>query len=52
MPQMAPSLWTLLMLMFSMSLLMITIIIFFDKENKIVKNNNIIKNKLNMNWKW
>nr|QZZ18344.1 ATP synthase F0 subunit 8 [Shaddai sp. SL-2021a] len=50
MPQMAPLWWTMLMIMFLVSLMVFMNYLYFNMEMKLLYNN--IKNKSNMIWKW
>nr|UBI44017.1 ATP synthase F0 subunit 8 [Eysarcoris gibbosus] len=51
MPQMAPLWWEILFLMFMLSYLMSTTLLYFNFKVKMNKNNCVMK-LFNMNWKW
>nr|AGO28094.1 ATP synthase F0 subunit 8 [Ischnobaenella hainana]QZI86064.1 ATPase subunit 8 [Ischnobaenella hainana] len=51
MPQMAPMWWTMMFSMFNMSMIIMCIMIYFQKNTMPMKIN--LKSKIKkMNWKW
>nr|WQM87323.1 ATP synthase F0 subunit 8 [Eurymetra natalensis] len=51
MPQMAPMSWTLLMLTFITTMIMINAIMYFNKDY-MTKSKSIFKKKEMMKWSW
>nr|UGK73246.1 ATP synthase F0 subunit 8 [Atkinsoniella heiyuana] len=50
MPQMAPMWWTLLMILFMMSMIMMMTSMYFNTLNKLMEKKEIYTSQ--MNWKW
>nr|YP_010415460.1 ATP synthase F0 subunit 8 [Ziczacella heptapotamica]USC52160.1 ATP synthase F0 subunit 8 [Ziczacella heptapotamica] len=50
MPQMSPMWWTSLMLCFIIMLIILMTILYFNLNNKMESNINLMTNKIN--WKW
>nr|YP_011010696.1 ATP synthase F0 subunit 8 [Metrocoris communis]WPW47376.1 ATP synthase F0 subunit 8 [Metrocoris communis] len=51
MPQMAPMSWLSLMIMFILAIMMVNILMYFNK-NYMTKSENNMKSIKKMNWKW
>nr|UPL65871.1 ATPase subunit 8 [Thaumastocoris safordi] len=52
MPQMAPTWWTMLFMVFNATLIVLSIILYFQKKMILLKKEDLKKEDLKTNWKW